>query len=170
ESRIAMRGADADPHRKLTDLQRAGAVHAMRIDDREFLARFGDDALALALRQCAVGLVTQPLHFAACVVIAHPTFERHAGTGACVRELARERGGVDWKFAQFEHHYPPDTGGRKTTSSPSCRCCSHGAKAPFTATRSRSSLMANPCRARNSEYKARGSRARESTRSESMPA
>ena len=59
------------------------------------------------------------MHRTAFVVIAYPAFEDDARTCAGVVEALFLDSWVDAVFGQAEAVHPPDTGGRKTTSSPS---------------------------------------------------
>ena len=103
----------------LADRERADAMYAARGAKLEPGAGLREDRFAFRLRERAVGLVVEPLHFARFVVIAYPAFERHAAARSHVRKRALFRVGVDRRIAERKTIHPPETGGRNTTSSPS---------------------------------------------------
>ena len=90
ERLVAVRGADANPHRQLADPQLPDAVHAQRVRHAEALARLGDDALALAHGERLEGLVFEPPHALALVVIAHPALEGGVAAAGRVGELGAQ--------------------------------------------------------------------------------
>ena len=52
-----MLSGDADPHGEFAELEKADAMDAVRGEDREFLARLGENARALFVGEQGVGLV-----------------------------------------------------------------------------------------------------------------
>src|SRR5690606_22181394 len=83
EAHVAVPGRDPDPYRQFADGQLANAMHAYRLGKRKPLDRLLQDPLALRLGQLHVGLVAQPAHRTAVVVVAHPALE-HAACARCV--------------------------------------------------------------------------------------
>src|SRR5579885_784481 len=171
ESRIAMLGAGAHPDGEFAQCKFTHAVHACRVQDFKSYTRLLDDLRALGFREFRIGLIGEPANRAAFVAIAHAAFERDDRANAGVSQLARQRVGIDRRFAKREDfHQPPETGGKNAISSPSASARFHGANSPFTATRRCSGAKANPLRAATSRYSACGSRASLTTCSESRPA
>ena len=84
ESFATMGGTDAHPHGKSTNFQQTGAVDATGRLQAETLARFFDDAAALAVRQHGIGLVGEAYYAPPFVRFAYPAFERHIAARAGV--------------------------------------------------------------------------------------
>ena len=116
-----MIGTDANPDRHLANRQAAGAMHGGCGTHGKARSCFGKDLPAFAQGQRCEGLVIESLHGATLIVIAHPAFEDHTGTGTGIIEPTRLGRAVNRIRAKAEAVHPPDTGGRKTISSPSCR-------------------------------------------------
>src|SRR5689334_16325864 len=104
ESRAAMPGRYADPHRTVADRELAYAVLADRGFNCEPLLRFGQDLRALFLCYTCVRFVFEGLHRLALVVVADPPFEGHARAGNALHELALARFGVDRRRRDLERH------------------------------------------------------------------
>src|SRR5687768_11229184 len=102
EGGIAMRRADADPHRQLADRQVADAMHAVRIEDVELRECLAQDALALGFRQRDISLVAQPANGAAFVMVADPAFEAGVAAHPVIQQARAQRAGVEGRIGQRE--------------------------------------------------------------------
>ena len=81
----------------------AAADLAVPRDPRRLLARLGDDPLALLDRQWLVGLVLEPEHVMAFVVIADPAFERGVTTCDGIKQPLTQAVGVDRAGGNSNH-------------------------------------------------------------------
>lgn len=126
ESRVAVRGCDANEHGDVTDGQQADAMLGNNATYRKPCQRFNDDRFTLARSQFRIGLVAQRGDGTTPVVIAHHAIEPDHGAAMCIFEQSPQRYDIDATLIEPEergvdgcHVQPPDTGGRNTTSSPS---------------------------------------------------
>src|SRR5690606_31302870 len=108
----------------------------------------GEDGLSLACSQGLIGLVFECDDVAPFIVVAHPSFENDARPRSQVVQLPGLYGCIDCRGRKVKAAHPPDTGGRNTTSSPSCSGFSQSTMRPLTATRKRSLGNANSWRRR----------------------
>src|SRR5690606_4974064 len=160
----------AHPDCEVADLERADAVYACGPQHVEAADRLRDDALAFLFRERLEGLVLEPLHRAAFVVIAHPalasgvTAGRRVFQGRAVRRR-RQRG-----LAEREGFHPPATGGMNTMVSPWRRFARQSLNSEFNATLSCVGASLKGCRERSSSYSSAGVPAAVSSVSSLQPA
>jgi hypothetical protein len=95
-------------------------VHAGDAGEAEAAPRFGEDALAFLDAKRLEGLVLEPLHGLAFVVIADPAFEADEGAAAAIHETGTQGPAIDRCVGEGEVAHPPATGGMNTTASPPC--------------------------------------------------
>src|SRR5690348_4553868 len=160
----------AGPHRDVARRKIAHPVHANDPFDRKLRVRFPDDSPTLGLGKFDVRLIRKPVHRAAVVVVAHTPLEAHDRACTVRFQPAMQAHDIDGCLVDREHPQPPLTGGRNTTSSLSASRWFQSVKAPLTATRRRSGVNVNPCRAASSAYRALTSRASLATCSSARPA
>ena len=118
EGLLAVRPADRDGHRGVSDLELPDPVLQ---GDAHRPPRLGlrHDPGALLLRHRAIGRVLQPAHAAAVMVVAHQPEKRGDPTVRGVLDPARERRRIDGTRSQEAEHQPPASGGRIASSAPS---------------------------------------------------
>jgi hypothetical protein len=145
-------------------------VFAARIDDGKALPGLVQDALGFAPGEYLVGLIVEPSHRAAAMLIAHPTLEAAESTGCRCLQFAPQGVAIDARVTQPEPAHPPDTGGRNATSASACKGASQATKAPLTAARKRSGPKRKPWRPCSSRYSAATSAAEVRTDSCAQPA
>ncbi len=102
EGGVTMRSTDTNPHRQIADFQRADAMDAARLYDRELPHRLGDDALAFRLGQGGVGLISQVWYGTTIVRGRVRVLERDAGAGIGRRKIAALGGDVDRRITQLK--------------------------------------------------------------------
>ena len=102
EGFATMRSADAHPHGKPANFQQASAVDATGGLQAKTLARFFEDAAALAVRQHGVGLVGQAYHAPSFVRLAYPAFECYIAAGTGVAQCGLLGRHIDGLIADAE--------------------------------------------------------------------
>src|SRR5689334_4032112 len=165
-----MRRGYAHPHRDLTQLQIAHAMHAQRLRHAESLAGFSDDAHALAHTQGLEGLVFQMRDLLALVVVAHPAFKAGEAAAMCVDEFGAQRAAIDRCRSKPESAHPPATGGMNTTWSPAFKGRDQSENSALTATFRCSGARVKACRTASSANNSRGVAADVVTASSRRPA
>src|SRR5690606_1718825 len=104
ECRPAMGGAHADPDGAVADREGADAMLGVYRQHFEALARLREDPLPFRNGDRLVRLVLERGDALAVIVIADPTFERHAGARAVVAQARLECPRIDGAAVDLEAH------------------------------------------------------------------